>query len=51
MTEALNEGLSIVREYERRRLRRQNQSRSDEWAVDWFETSAPRESAAFERVE
>lgn len=51
VTEALNEGLSIVSEYERRRLRRQNQSRSDEWAIDGFGRWALRESAAFERVE
>lgn len=31
-------GLGIVREYERRRLRRQSQSRLDEWHVDGFGT-------------
>lgn len=48
---ALNGGLSIVSEYERRRLRRQSQSRLDEWGVDGFRTCAPRESAAFEKVQ
>lgn len=51
MEEALNEGLSIVSEYERRRLRRQNQSRLDEWSVDGLGTCALRESAAFEKVQ
>ena len=49
--EVLNGGLSIASEYERRRLRRQSQSWMDEWGVDGFGTCAPRESAAFEKVQ
>lgn len=49
--EAFNGGLSIVSEYERGRLRRQNWSGSAEWGVDGLRTCAPRESAAFEKVQ
>lgn len=41
----------MLNEYERRRLRRQSQSRLDEWGIDGFGTCALRESAAFEKVQ